>query len=1030
MGMHPDIEPIPRFKSLILPRSKKKLTLLCSPPGYGKTTALKFALETVKTKTLWLDLKEEHNQESVFFNSLEREMKKNFSCELNGKFLSQNQYSFLKLIESLTEDIYLVLDHYENIQSQIIHNGIEDLIKNAPDNLHIFICTWTPPTFALSKLRLRGQINEITSTHLALTPSETHDLLEKKTNKPLPIGFSDEVWKKTGGWIAVLCLLADILKQKSHLEVDFNLALSDLSTGYAFLNEEVLMKLTRTERDYVCHTFFLDPIPAELGNKLVNYPNPQHTIDNLINRQILRPAGNQTYQYHPLMAGLFQSRHFDFQPDELIKLNREAAEWYLARQEKQAALKYYLNAQDYPKAIEIFLEIGWDILQQDGYETVLKWCTQLERLTHQSPRELSEIKGFALLQRGDLEAAQTLLEKQLREEYASPHGMLASVMLARYQGRYEAVEQIAQKALSAISNSNDTVCAQIMLQVGIARLFMRQVHEAEKILSQALYKAEHSGNINLIRFITSALSAIYHNRGAYQKSIAMLKRSLGSADQSIEETFITYIRLAQLYLEIGELDKAQQHLKLSLELENKTASPEWRTYSYIIAARISRISGEIENALMYHRRAAAIAPKGSFMWQSNLNERMLLYLINDELSVLDCWAAERKLSPETAEYTGDEGYLVFARYKLHAEKFREAVTILEIIKDQARRNHWQHAELQALPWLAAAYQLSGSLPEAEKTFIEAVQLSTPEKYNLAFREIHQSFPDILNGLLCKAFQAGLETSHVRKIINANKDECEYEFSQPSHVHNEVTVSSPANCFEIQTFGGLRVFRNGAEIAQKGWRTERARDLLAFFAVHYDQPIQLDVIIEAFWPERPPQETRQLFHTNLHFLKRTLLHGNEKLDLFIHRSGYYMINLDHFRIDLQLFNQCLAKNTDREKRLKAAQLVKGPCLAGFYDDWALDIQNTYQYKAANNFFDLAKLYANENDFNIAVKFAENAWALEPLREDTAEFLIHSYIQLGNRSAAVRCYETLKSNLAEELGIKPKAEISAIIDNIRI
>ena len=73
-------------------------------------------------------------------------------------------------------------------------------------------------------------------------------------------------------------------------------------------------------------------------------------------------------------------------------------------------------------------------------------------------------------------------------------------------------------------------------------------------------------------------------------------------------------------------------------------------------------------------------------------------------------------------------------------------------------------------------------------------------------------------------------------------------------------------------------------------------------------------------------------------------------------------------------------------------------------------------------------AANGDVAEAVQAAEDALALEPMRESTYQRLMRVYAGAGNRAEALRVYERCRRVLDEELGVPPSPETRAVHEQI--
>lgn len=74
--------------------------------------------------------------------------------------------------------------------------------------------------------------------------------------------------------------------------------------------------------------------------------------------------------------------------------------------------------------------------------------------------------------------------------------------------------------------------------------------------------------------------------------------------------------------------------------------------------------------------------------------------------------------------------------------------------------------------------------------------------------------------------------------------------------------------------------------------------------------------------------------------------------------------------------------------------------------------------------LSEGYAQRGRYELAVRAAEEAIALEPFRERTYQLLMRIHAAAGNPAEALRTYDRCRRLLAEELGVDPTTETSTL------
>lgn len=107
------------------------------------------------------------------------------------------------------------------------------------------------------------------------------------------------------------------------------------------------------------------------------------------------------------------------------------------------------------------------------------------------------------------------------------------------------------------------------------------------------------------------------------------------------------------------------------------------------------------------------------------------------------------------------------------------------------------------------------------------------------------------------------------------------------------------------------------------------------------------------------------------------------------------------------------------------LASADLLPGWYDDWVLFEKQRLQHLRIRALESLAKQQLGLGQVDLALLAAQEAVALEPLRESAHALLLRAHLRAGNRAAAVRAYEDYRQQLRHELGIGPSLELGRLL-----
>ena len=224
---------------------------------------------------------------------------------------------------------------------------------------------------------------------------------------------------------------------------------------------------------------------------------------------------------------------------------------------------------------------------------------------------------------------------------------------------------------------------------------------------------------------------------------------------------------------------------------------------------------------------------------------------------------------------------------------------------------------------------------------------------------------------------------------------------------ETSVRSP----HIRVLGPLVVERGGRPV---DGIPLMQRCLLGLLALHPNQPVGRDEIIEVLWNGKPP-------HSHVHLVHNYVARIRRLCDVKLVNGGYRLNVGDE--VDLVRFNALVRGPDVTFARLtEAVDLWRGPVLADL--SWSLQRHpaavalHQRHIAAVLAHTDLALRLGLVEHFSPAlITLAHD----EPLHEGLQARLMLAYARSGQQACALRLFQEVRERLAAELGIEPSAEL---------
>jgi LuxR family maltose regulon positive regulatory protein len=388
--------------------SLRRLTILVSPPGFGKTTLLSqwFNHQIVQDGALasWLSLDEEDAEQDRFLAylilSISRAgidlgklgvVARNLSIDAN---LSRMILDLLAAIERQPNRLLIILDDYHRVRSPSVDKIVEMIIAKGDDKIRLAISGRQRPTFQTSALNARGQINYVDASDLVLSKAEAHTILGPE------VSGADVamIHAHTEGWAVALQLARLWLDrgQRNPLRLkDFNGQSAEMA---AYLVEQVVNDLPENLREFVLQTSILDRFNADLANSVRMKSDSGSLLDQLVNfNALLVPLDDNRdwYRYHNMFAEFLVQRLYRTSISTVPDLHRHAARWLATHDDLILGVNHALAADDHDLAVQLVREArGWELVLSHGIGYTRSLLKKFPYLTVRSELVLQLMQAY------------------------------------------------------------------------------------------------------------------------------------------------------------------------------------------------------------------------------------------------------------------------------------------------------------------------------------------------------------------------------------------------------------------------------------------------------------------------------------------------------------------------------------------------------------------------------------------------------------------------------------------------------------
>ncbi len=793
----------------------RKLTLICAPAGFGKTTLVSFWLAGSAQPAAWLSLDAQDNDPLRFLAYLIASLKTisvDTGEDLPGMLESPQpppaEYVLTVLLNELSlvpGHFSLVLDDWHKIDAKPVNDLLLLLLEHLPEKMHLVVITREDPPLPLARLRANGQLTELRAAELRFLPGEAAEFLCRVMGLDLQSRDIDALEERTEGWIAGLQLAAIAMRGQKDTAGFIRSFTGSHRFILDYLAEEVLRHLPERERAFLMQTAILDSLCGPLCDAVTGRDDSAEILETLERANMFvvpLDERRQWYRCHHLFADVLQARAMHLQPGQLPGLHKLASAWYERSGLRCEAVHHALEAQDFERAAEM-IELAWPEAEE-GSILMPAWLGWAEKLPQSVVRARPALKvwyAHALLGSGDLETAQALLEdaqRWLAEEcdkkapQASPSGIPDRIDKEQYRSLEAAVSvgraYIAQalgdtastvmhagRALAFVPEKEHLRRGQAAMLLGIAHWAGGDLEAARQVFADYTMKLRAAGNLQDTISTSAVLADICLPLGRLREAVSIAEQCLrfvtGRGGRVPPDTADLHRALSELYLEQGDPKVAADHLRKACELGESAQPPVLRYRLCVARAGSEKARSDPDGALAQLDEAQRLYVR-SPLPDARPIAAMKVRIWTAQGRLTEClgWARERNLSLDDApSYLREYEHLTLARILIDQYRIdrrdgliQPVLRFLETLMLSAQEGGRIGSVTEILALRALAYEAQGETVPALTALERALALAEPEGYVRLFTEGGRPMARLLR----EAALRGIAPDYTKRILAA------------------------------------------------------------------------------------------------------------------------------------------------------------------------------------------------------------------------------------------------------------------------
>ena len=802
----PELVTRPRLQARIAQGLRAPLTLITAPAGFGKTTLVASCIADYGIPIAWLSLDKNDNQVERFLIYLVAALQE--ASPIIGSDAAQLLRavspappeavltSLINDLDAAKDEIALVLDDYQFIRSQAVHEAVAFVLEHCPSPLHVVIVSRSDPPLALTRLRARGQMVELRAANLSFTEPEAARFLNDIMGLDLDAGSVTVLAERTEGWIAGLQMAAITIQ--SALSMRDREDVLGFIEGFSgtnryildYLLEEVLASQPPEIQHFLLHTSILERLSAPLCDAILadddgmNRQDDERRSESLITGQsssileyleranlFLVPLDDERvwYRYHQLFADLLRTQlQKSLGAEGVARLHLRAAEWYEQNGRILEAIQHASIAADDEMVEQLIEQHYMEMVNRGEMSQVRLWMGKLSKeLIYRRPW-LCLYEALSRSWFGQLEEANLLLneaEKRIQAEtladIPTPDAQSMLGYHAYVKSRVTAMQGDIGQAIELCRRAGKNIPADklglqndVSITLGYEYFLYGDFVNADKTLHQTIRSGYIARAINNPVAAYAILARIQVYQGKLHAAYDLLQMAaqlIQEADgQYLGATGLVEVGLAALFCEWNDVEAALVRIKRGLDYLPWWGKADDLVLAYITLWRIqlaqgnrTEAAGAIEKAVQLIQTCGVFGEARSAVETTQIR----FWLAEGDWQAVDRWGIsfdeKDHRSDDPFQFIDELGQITRARVFMAQDKLDDAIGLLSHLVDVARSFGRLGRLIEIMILKALALQSVGETAQADKLVTNSLRLAEPEGYLRVFLDEGQPMQELL-----------------------------------------------------------------------------------------------------------------------------------------------------------------------------------------------------------------------------------------------------------------------------------------------
>jgi LuxR family maltose regulon positive regulatory protein len=753
--------------------------------------------------------------------------------------------SLINDLDATEREMVLVLDDYQFINSQAVHEQVTFLLEHCPNTFHMVIATRSDPPLPLARLRARGQIVELRAADLRFTKLEVAQFLNDVMGLHLDARSVAVLEQRTEGWIAGLQMAALSMRDRKDL-----LAFIEGFSGtnryiLDYLLEEVLESQSSEIQHFLLYTSILERLTAPLCEVLLDLETSegqnidrssstfgpskvltcQQTLEYLERSNLfLVPLDDERTwsRYHHLFGDLLRARLHQTQPALVPLLHAQASDWLEQNGFITEAIHHLFAIHEMERAADLIERHGPVHLKQSD-PSVLQLADGLPPQILLARPKIGLYQAWLHIIHGYIRKALPLLNDLARQPAsdANPNSGwvqtivgLARAFLAPPASAHQFDSLLNDPRLDEIPAEELILRNAADFLYGMALARRGELDRAVEVAIECIQREKTSHGMPIIPTLTPLLTRIYLMQGRLGAAASLCHEFL----DPIKARGIRFLYSAgSMKIDLGEvlyeqncLEESEQHIRDGLRANEPWRNVMTDAFGLIALTRVllakRDYAGAMHSVEKFEARLQELSRPREFD-EAFHTLKVRVQLASGDLQNAVDWADQIQHSED---------------FNLHAERYRLTLAQIHLAQGQYPKVERLLAgvmplhtggslitrQLESNLLLASAFAGQRRWPEAFPLIEASLALAEPEGYIRIFLDVGEPARELLAAYLPS--NAPAHPAYAQKVLDA------FSALVPANSPNSQSAGliEPLSARELEVLSLLALGKTNQEIAQQ------------------------------------------------------------------------------------------------------------------------------------------------------------------------------------------------------------------------